>query len=205
MNVPKEIQAFAILLEEIKGQQLPYALTFGISFPYQIATAAAKRYNEQGFTPAFLVADNILGHSSNNDFLFSLKFRHHEQSGSWDLDFDEVQGYVDVIAAYTCWSVMEAEQLWGDVPVSAIFESSPTLNELPDNVRKSALQFAENHSAWARPRMKQNDIIDGRNIMPKLAAFVASGKHSTSYLRGAETAYQTFQLYVLLISATLST
>jgi hypothetical protein len=169
-----------------------------------MAIAAVKRKKEEGFTPAFLVADNILGNSPNNDFMFSLRFRHHEETGSWDQDIDEVQGYVDVIAAYTCWSYMELGRCWDD-PISEILIDSPTFDELPENVLKSALLFAEHHRSWARMRVKPSDIVDGRNIMPKIAALVASGNYSDSYKRGAETAYQTFLLFVHLILTILET
>jgi len=99
---------------------------------------------------------------------------------------------------------MEAGQCWGDFPVSQIFQESPTLLGLPENVRKSAIIFVEKHCNWARVRIKPSDAVDGRNIMPKIGALVASGTNSVSYKQGAETAYQTFQLYILLVLTSLA-
>ena len=204
MEISKEVQACAMWVANAMDKGLPKALILGVSFPFALVRDAAKRRNEPGFTPAFLVADNILDTSGRYNFIETLKFRRHEETGSWNQDLDEVQGYADVISAFTCWSLMEAGQLWGDIPISQIFQESPTLFGLPENVRESVIIFVDKHCNWARARIKPSDAVDGRNIMPKIGALVASGANSASYKQGAETAYQTFQLYVLLVLNSLA-
>jgi hypothetical protein len=204
MEISKEVQACALWVADTMKKSLPDALMLGITFPFSLVVAAAQREDEPGFTPAFLVADNILDTSGRYNFIEALKFRRHKKIGLWNEDLDEVQGYADVISAFTCWSLMEAGQLWGDIPISQIFQESPTLLGLSENVRESAIIFVDKHSNWARARIKPSDVVDGRNIMPKIGALVSSGTNTASYKKGAETAYQTFQLYVLLVLNSLA-
>jgi hypothetical protein len=204
MQVPEEVQSYAIWVTNAMKTNLPNALLPGISFPYSLVKATAERQNEPGFTPAFLVADNILATSGRYDFLLSLRLRHEEKTGNLDLDLDEVQGYVDIIAGFTCWSMMEAGQLWDKITVKALFEASPILSSLPEDIRKRAIVFVEKHSPWVRPRIKQDDIIDGQNIMGNIAARIASETHNASYKLGAQTAWETFTVYVALIMVAFS-
>ncbi len=184
------------MAEAIRDKGYPNAILFEVSFPIGLATSALNHYTEQDFTPAFLVADNLLRDYPTNNFRKSLWECEPGLHGSNVDNPRLVQGYIDIVATFICSSYLQSTGGWGDVPIKSVFNVSNELAALPQQYRETAIQSVSQREPWVRPRIKASDAVDGLNIMPKLISKVISEGHDAAYTKGATIAYDTFMVFV---------
>lgn len=190
-------------LDDRQKEKYPDALVFGIPFVAELISAFSKENYPFDYTPASIVSQNTLNKSLLNNFELAILSRHEEETGSFDVDPEQIQGYVDSVVLYiaACYTAVN------QIPPMFMDETPdqlPQFTQLPIEMRARSKKFIMENAAWALRELQERDLVDGRSFMDKLVKKAASQMSNRSYQRGSRTARDTLLVYVDLIQAFLA-
>lgn len=135
-----------------------------------------------------------------------MKLRHSDEAGTFDVDPDEIHGYVDAIILYimACYSKANNRSPIGMSDVMDWFLANEGIRgwqQLSLEVREKTHLSVLMDGLWEVQELKESDFDNGKNFMEKFVKKVASENASASYQRGVRTARDSLLLYVDFVDA----
>lgn len=203
MRILADIGSVMRFLEYRKRNKYPDALVFGVSFVGQLILAFSKENYPCDYTPASIVSQNMLNKTMPNNFELAIEYRHNDETGSFDVDPEEIQGYVDSIALYIA-SCFARENNVPEMLMADTLDLLPQFTHLSVQVQASCSKFIMENADWAAEELLPNDLDDGRSFMSRVVTRVEGGMSSQPYRRGSRTARDTLLLYVDVVQAFLA-